>query len=275
MVTTRRIEMQYLSIGAIFRMENSWLDEWIRYHHAVGVERFYLVCHDTDTRVVDKILHPYIECGLVELQYVRDMPDLDQSPNAWVQMGAYHRIIRHAIGKTRWIAMIDIDEFLLPRLCDDLRQFLEEYEEELAIAINWQIFGTNGYVKRPPTQINHLLHRAETSWARNRFVKSIVRPDRVVSEKIPDVHWFPVKNGNTVNENREIVQGMWHDVSTEKIQINHYVLRSWQDFWEIKARRCRSKGAGPCDENFFHTNNRNEVFDDEMSARFGNSKSDG
>jgi hypothetical protein len=269
MVNARRIEMHYLSIGAIFRMENSWLDEWIHYHHALGVERFYLVCHDRDTHVADRILQPSIRRGLVELQYVRDMTGLDQSPTAWVQLEVYKRIIQHAAGQTRWLAMIDLDEFLLPRLCDDVRKFLEEYEEESAIAVNWQIFGTNGHIKRPPTQVKHLLHRAKTNWDRNCFIKSIVQPDQVICDKIPNVHWFPVKTGNTVNEKHEIVQSMWNEISTVKIRLNHYLLRSWQDFWEVKCQRARSIRAARCDEQYFVFHDRNEVYDDEISKRFG------
>ena len=261
--------MHYLSIGAIFRMENSWLDEWIQYHHAVGVEHFYLVCHDTDTRVPDKILQPYIERGLVELQYARDMSELDQTATGWVQREVYQNLIRHTIGKAEWMAMIDLDEFLLPRQCDDVRKFLEEYETESAIAVNWNIYGTSGYIKRPPTQINHLLHRAKPNCERNRFIKSIVRPDRVICEKIPDVHHFPVSSGCTVDENHNPVHCMWNDVTTKKIRINHYVLRSWQDFWEVKSQRARSHNSGKCDEKYFSAHDRNEVFDDEISRRFG------
>jgi hypothetical protein len=262
--------MRYLSIGAIFRNENSWLDEWIQYHRAVGVEYFYLVCHDPDTRVSDRILQPYIEKGFVELQYVNQLNGLNHSFAMWVQTEVYQKIIQHASGKCRWIAMIDLDEFLLPRSCHDLREFLEDYENESAIAVNWNIFGTNGHIKRPPTQINHLLYRAETYWNRNRFIKSIVRPDQVIYEKIPDVHYFPVKTGHTVNENYDVVNCMWHDISTRKIRINHYCLRSWQDFWEVKRRRARSRNSAICDEEYFIEHDRNDVYDDEISKRFGN-----
>jgi hypothetical protein len=262
--------MHYLSIGALFRMENPWLDEWIRYHAAVGVEKFYLVCHDTDTRVPDKILQPYILQGLVELRYVRDMPDLNQSPTAWVQRDVYRKIIRHVAGQTRWIAMIDLDEFLLPKHYDDVREVLAEYEECPGLAVNWQVFGTNNHVKRPATQINHLLHRAETDWERNRTIKSIVRPDQVIIKEIPNTHYCHMKHGHIMTSNHSPVS--WYqtsDVATDKIQLNHYMLRSWQDFWEVKAQRARNIHAQKCDEHFFNCHDRNEVFDDEISKRFG------
>ena len=51
--------MYYLSIGAIFERDNSWLDEWILYHMGVGVEHFYRYNHDRDSTVSDKTLRPY------------------------------------------------------------------------------------------------------------------------------------------------------------------------------------------------------------------------
>jgi len=261
--------MHYLSIGAIFRMENSWLDEWIQYHHSLGVEYFYLVCHDSDTRVPDRILRPYIEKGMVNLQYVKDMGGVDHSPSAWVQCEVYKKVIHYATEKTQWLALIDLDEFLLPRQSDDLRVFLQDYEKESSLVVNWNIFGTNGYIKRPETQINHLFHRAETYWQRNRFIKSIVRPERVICKEISDVHYFPVLSGYSVDENYRPIRTMWNDITTEKIRINHYVLRSWQDFWEVKSQRSRSTHSSKCDLQYFEEHDRNEVFDDEISRRFG------
>lgn len=262
--------MDYLSIGAVFRMENSWLVEWLEYHRFVGVERFYLYCDEADSRVSDKILKPYVDSGLVALRWVREMDDIDQSPHAWRQPDVYREIIREATGKTEWIAMIDLDEFLLPRQCDDMRELLESYEAYSGLAVHWCIFGTSGFVRRPPTQINHLLHRGESRWARNRFVKSIVRPDRIKIGQIDNTHCFPVTSGKIVNERRQPVSDMVSEnMTTDTVRLNHYILRSWQDYWEVKAGRSRSLRAGPCDESFFQKNDRNEVPDTEISERFG------
>ncbi len=64
--------MKYLSIGAIFEQENSWLDEWIHYHMGIGVERFYLYNHDLDPKVSDRILLPYVSMGIVDNIHVRE-----------------------------------------------------------------------------------------------------------------------------------------------------------------------------------------------------------
>lgn len=267
--------MNYLSIGAVFRLENSWLEEWIVYHRLLGVERFYLYSDDRDTHVCEKLLEPYIATKIVDLRLIKDMNWLGAGENAWHQKDAYKEIIRESAGKTHWLALIDLDEFLLPRRCDDLRVLLQEYERYSGLAVHWNIFGTSGHITRPPSQINHLLHRAENGWYRNQMIKSIVRPDKVDLARVDNVHYFQAVSGDTVDENGEIVRAMGRrSVSTSKIRLNHYVLRSLQDFWEVKAVRNRSNEAPKCDERYFNHHDRNEVFDDEIARRFGRVASD-
>jgi len=185
------------------------------------------------------------------------------------QNNAYRDAIRNLTGKTRWLALIDLDEFILPRHQDDIRETLREYEEYNGLAINWAIYGSNGHVTRPPNQINHFLHRSTTNWGPNRFVKSIVKPDRVLVDTPYHVHFSQTREGVTVNENHETVTWMCHAVSTEKIRINHYIIRSWQDYWETKATRPRFNNLPPRDEACFEYNDRNEIFDNEIAIRFG------
>ena len=255
-------------MGAMFRLENSWLDEWIQYHLAVGVEHFVLYNDDEETQVSDRILKPYADQGLVENIPVRCRADILRGDVNRRQHDVYRDMIANAAGKTQWLALLDLDELLLPRRCDDVRELLQEYEEHDGLAVNWSIYGSSGHVRRPPTQIDHFLYRSETNWGPNQYVKSIVKPDPVILDELCHTHIFPTRDGVTVNENHEPVHWISHAVSTEKIRINHYVVRSWQDFWEVKAKRVRF-GNPPCDAAYFEDHDRNEVFDDEISRRFG------
>lgn len=255
--------MHYLTIGAVFRTENSWLEEWIRYHIAVGVEHFILYNDDDDTHVSDRILKPYVEQGIVENVH------MNRGNNPFNHAGRYRSMLDSMTGSTRWLAFIDLDEFILPSHCDDLRQLLQEYEDYNGLAINWSIYGTSGYIKRPQTQINHLLYRSETHWEPNKFVKSIVKPETVVRDNGDYVHYFPTTGGETVNESYENVTWITHEISTEKVRINHYVVRSYQDFWEVKFQRNNAIGAPIQGNDYFERHDRNEVFDDEISRRFG------
>jgi hypothetical protein len=269
--------MDYLVIGALFKQENCWLDEWIHYHTAVGIERFYLYCHDEDPRIAQRILKPYIEKGLVKMAIVTDNTVLKTLPSPEVHPAVCREIINETINKTRWLAIVDLDEFLLPRTNDDLRTILQHYETFSALTVNWHIFGSSEHIRRPPTQINHFLYRAENNHPMNLFVKSIIHPETVELSRIMErketgivPHKFPYQKGIAVDEYfRPSDNSHYNSCTFDKIGMNHYITRSYQDFWEIKAPRGRLCGLPDHDEDWWEKLDRNEVYDNEISQRFG------
>ena len=96
--------MRYLTVAAIFREENSWLDEWILYHHALGAEHFVPYNDDPDTHVSDRILKPYVDQGLVENIHIRERSDAIREDIGERQNDAYRDAIRNSAGKTQWLA---------------------------------------------------------------------------------------------------------------------------------------------------------------------------
>lgn len=112
-----------LSICAMFKDEANWLKEWIVYHHSVlGVEHFYLYNNESSDDY-KSVLQPYIEKGLVEVyEWDSDNSDhlafgafMDAPWNA-AQLGVYNDCLKNkALGVSKWVAMIDIDEFIVPK----------------------------------------------------------------------------------------------------------------------------------------------------------------
>ena len=252
--------MHYLSITAMFRQENRWLKEWIDYHIAQGVEHFYLYDNDEPPGQAVEILRPYLESKIVECRPIYGTGT--QGTMLW-------DTLNQTAQKTEWLAIIDLDEFLLPRNGADLRGLLEEYQEFSGLVVNWNIFGTSGYIQSPPDQINHLLWRAEDSFSVNRHVKSIVKPHKVNSNMLVSPHIFNYHSGYAVNENMEPVHSPLTDYCGKRIRLNHYILRSVRDFWDTKVARGLATPSHARDQNFFDSHDRNEVFDDEISRLFG------
>jgi hypothetical protein len=269
--------MYYLSAAAMFRQENSWLSEWIQYHTAVGIEHFWLFSHEDDPTVSDKILTPYVESGIVETIHIASHDTLCRISQSDIQVYVLKEAIRLALGKTYWLALIDIDEFLLPRQDDNLRTVMQEYEDFSSLIVNWRIFGSNGFIKRPSTQINHLLRRAKDKYWFNKYVKSLVRPETIdlnLMTKYANIslpHMFVPKTGKIVNEQFEHIPTaeFRQNFIGEKLVINHYALRSFQDFWEVKVPRGRFYNIEICPQKYWDNYDRNEIFDDEISRRFG------
>ncbi|MDR0319713.1 MAG: glycosyltransferase family 92 protein [Rickettsiales bacterium] len=92
-----------LSIVAIAKNEGEYFREWIEYHNMVGVEKFYIYDNES-TDNTKEVLEPYIKSGLVEYTY-------------WPGEKQQHHVYRDCLAKrkfdTKWLALIDLDEFLV------------------------------------------------------------------------------------------------------------------------------------------------------------------
>lgn len=256
--------MHYLSISAIFKQENPWLCEWLDYHLARGVEHFYLYNNEDDPTESDAILEPYIQRGLVESFLAPGRP---------MQMPCMLDAVTRFQKETHWLAFIDLDEFMLPRLGDDLRDVLQEYELYSGLCIHWTLFGSNNHLKRPPNQIDHFLRRAHKHHPQNTHVKSIVRPSHVNPVRLDTPHYFYYHTGHAVDENYRIVESSFNEYTGERIRLNHYIVRSLQDTQEVKIPRMRPDCLLEREPEFFEIYNYNDVYDDEISRRFGAGRS--
>ena len=94
--------MHYLAACAIYRNEGPYLREWVEFHRLVGVEKFFLYDNSSSDDHREQ-LAPYVADGCVE---VRPWPD---EPG---QITAYAHCLETRRDQARWIAFIDLDEFL-------------------------------------------------------------------------------------------------------------------------------------------------------------------
>jgi hypothetical protein len=161
------------------------------------------------------------------------------------QMIAYGHCLKKYGSLCKWIAFIDADEFIVPKTTGNLPEFLSAYERFGGLGINWLVFGSNGHIEKPATsQIQSYTRRIPKSHPLNDHVKSIVQP-RYVKHIPSGPHHFHYKLGKySVNENFKRFKGPYSPHSTEKIQLNHYWLRSEADFKE-KLLRGRGDQTAP------------------------------
>lgn len=128
-----------LAIASMFRNEASYLKEWIEYHRMVGVSHFWLY-NDNSTDNWKEILQPYIDVGLVE---VFDWPTPHGIAYFHRQVEAFRDAVQLARGNTAWLALIDIDEFLLPMQNRSVPECLNShFSHASAVYVNWRNFGT-------------------------------------------------------------------------------------------------------------------------------------
>jgi hypothetical protein len=205
----------YLSICAIYRNEAEDLREWIEFHRLVGVERFFLY----NNRSTDKhleVLAPYVEDGTAVLH------DWPRFPG---QVEAYNHCLAEHRHDSRWIAFLDLDEFLFSPTDLPVSDVLADYEQFPGLGVNWMMFGTSGHRSRPPGLVieSHVM-RAREAWS---YIKNIVDPARVL--RCASVHAFAYDFRTAVDENHQpIIQrrGRTQFTSVSRLRINHYYLKS-------------------------------------------------
>ncbi len=223
---------QYLAVCAIAKDEGPYFKEWIEWHLKMGVEKFYIYDNES-TDDTQKILKPYIESGIVEYNYF---------PGYRKQLAAYDDCISRHRFDSRWIAFIDLDEFIVPLKDTNITSFLKRFEDRPAVEINWLVYGSGGAKhKQPGGMMERFKHHSKPDHILNRHVKSIVDPRRVfcmigcheaarISGKGADSH------GNSITRNfRDRVP------QQDVIRVNHYAVRSFQEFLE-KQNRGRASG---------------------------------
>lgn len=217
-----------VAICCIAKNEDAYLVEWIEYHLLIGVTRFYI--YDNESAVpIATTLDSYIRKGIVKVELI---------PGRKKQIAAHKHCLANYGRECQWIAFIDVDEYIVPKndTCN-LVEFLNAYNKFGGLAIHWLLFGSNGHLEPPSTtQINSYTRRSLKTHEMNCHIKTIVQPKHV--KWVPkDPHHFGFRFGKyCVNENFEKVKGPLAEHTSNKIQLNHYFVRSLEEFKAKVAR---------------------------------------
>lgn len=242
-----------LAICAIAKNEGQYLREWIDYHRSMGVDKFYFYDNES-ADATQQILEPYIKSGLVE--YI-------PFPGYRMQLAAYDDCLYRHRYDCLWIAFIDIDEFIVPVAYPSIPDFLEAVATDApAVEINWLVYGSNGQVEKSEQPVMERFTRHSVfDHPLNRHVKSIVNPRKVftmtgcheatrITGKAVDSHGTPI----THNFKERTPQ---HDV----IRINHYAVKSRQEFIEKQGRGRASGTQRTVPDEYFERYDLNDISD--------------
>lgn len=211
-----------IAIAAIFRNEAPYLKEWIAFHRLVGVEKFYLF-NNLSTDAFEKVLEPYRD--LIELT---DWPLEHTNILEWneIQCLAYERALFKAKNKVRWLAILDVDEFLFSPSQEPLHEILRDYEEFGGLGVNWQAFGTSNLrLPQNGLVIEGLNLKFPEKTGTNHHIKSIVRPERVVSCDNPHFVYYQPGFHQVDTEKKAFEGRLSPSILLDRLRINHYTLR--------------------------------------------------
>ena len=270
MAVDRNLFLHDLAIVAIMKNEGPYLKEWLDYHLVAGVDHFYIYDNDsTDNQA--EVAKPYVEAGLV---------DYFSLPGKMMQYVAYNDAITRFKFHCRYMAIIDADEFILPKTNRSIVEVIDEILSRdlnaAALGINWHCFGSNGRDKADYSVgvLERFTCRAQNDWFEtpprtpvycgNIHIKTIANPRAI--NFIRNAHFADFFEGlRNINENGKAVNGIFNQpVLADKIVINHYFLKSKEEYF-LRSGKGKADGLKISNDEYqtlFNTSDRNEEFDD-------------
>lgn len=247
--------MHFLSVCAILRDEpEPYVREWVDYYTRLGVERFFL--YDNGSRV------PLIET-------LADRPNVTIHPihGKIQQMAAYNDCLACHGKETHWLGFLDADEFVLPMQVDSLPALLAPYASAPGLAINWACFGNPDAIPlRVQSVPESFVKRVIREHGINRHVKTFCQPAHTLCMANP--HFGVYRGGRlATNTAGRLVQESFAEVDWAMARVNHYIVRSVQD-WAEKVQRGRADYVHGREPNEFDCLNRESIVHDTLIHRF-------
>ena len=254
------------AIVAIFKDEAPYILEWIAFHLMIGIDFFYIADNESSDGTT-ALLEALDKLKIIK--HIRFRTPKDSPP----QLPAYEKIMLENKDKHDWFAFIDADEFIMPQSDRSLDSLLSELSADPnigAVGLNWAVYGSSNEQKyRDGLVLERFQNRSEKTIILNKHFKSLVR-SKAYERTAGNPHSFKLKDGYHYvhTDSRPIknlvpeVDGLSKGVCWDLFRLNHYVIKSYEEFTNKKNRGRATKAVNSQEnrnESFFREHDVNEV----------------
>lgn len=240
-----------IALVTLAHKDELYIQEWIDYHLKLGFDDIHIFQNnwrwETQTTNENVFLHEFDGQS-----YKSDEP-------IWVkniQAKCFTEFGRKYCDEYEWVAFFDIDEFLVLKKTNNIKEFIKDYDNHDCLIINWAMFGDNGITDFDENYTSQLKRFTKRQSNLHSQFKSICKLKPNFEHQI---HWT---NGEWVDTTLRHGNGPFnHNANSDVAQLNHYYIRTYPEFL-IKRER-----GGVDDINTkksietFNENNHNEVED--------------
>lgn len=224
-----------IAIVAILKNEANNLNDWLSFHTLAGVREFILydnLSNDDTVRIANSFTGAKVTVIPWQLHVSAHKPILILPR----QILAYCHAICTFGSAFRWMAFIDIDEYIVPKEQDTIAQALLPLEAFANISLPWVMFGHNGYQNAPTEPVPFAFTKRASSKHRAQLnFKCIVDP---CAASQVSTHKFETTTMGNLSANTLGVpkpnskRAQANFVSNSVLQLNHYYLKSVSELRE-------------------------------------------
>jgi hypothetical protein len=204
-----------VALVCIAKNEDNYIEEWIDYHKKIGFDTIFIyqndwVCTTEDNNIVKIVFNGESK-----------------------QISAYNDFIQKYHQEYQWAAFFDVDEFLVLKKHNTIKDFLFDYQTLNSIGVNWVFFGNNGNesVNGDYSVLRRFTKRQKTI---DPHIKTILKltPKIKMNVHNPVGKWYDV---NGVQHNGPFNYKGNDDI----LQLNHYYSKTKEEF-KLKIEKGRA-----------------------------------
>lgn len=221
----------FLCIVAIFKNEESYINEWIDHHRNQGVDHFYLYCNDPNFNKYNIIGN---DITIIDWTNKINMEDGNS-----IQKQAYYDCVKKYSNDTKYLMLLDIDEFLFPENKNiksiDIIKNYPKNDKIISIRVPRYDYGSNGHKIKPNGNIVDNYKKREKICS---SFKTIINTKYINKNiRFYKVHDFQYSNydGKIYNKNFNYdlgyPSGCYKNFINESgLMIKHYFTKSFEEY---------------------------------------------
>lgn len=261
-----------IALASFQKNHSRHLLEWFAWYRIMGVDKFYIYDHGSTDETGE--------------MWLRLADHYDIKFHELLGNDAGPKFVQHYLSTYNspnlqdWIIQADADEFYYPVEDESIHAVLEKMMTRQigCLGVYWTMFGSNGQVEwekglvtQTYTRRGYLNHKL------NHHIKSIVRCNDGTVIPSGNHHIHNASYGTFDVEGRPIHQPLnYPGQNTHNIlRINHYYNKSFEYFRTVKqvvgqkADRADNAPGAEITEEFWRSQDLNDVKDDSIWLRFG------
>lgn len=248
-----------LAIVAIAKNEGLYIREWVSYHIAVTKGNIHFYIYDNESEDdMQKQIKDFIDQGYITYTSL---------PGYKMQLTAYDDAVTKYGNDARYMAFIDLDEFMVALKKDNLTEYIVELldkYQKAGLGLNWKMYGSAGETEHSEgLVIERFIRCAEKDFWANEHIKTLANP-RMINKWV-SCHYPKYISGAWSVNTKGKRQRLWSNIPVDwdEIVLNHYFCKSKEEFCQ-KRSRGRAASGGHYDFSKFDEYDRNEIEDTSM-----------
>jgi len=242
-----------ISLVCFAKDEDLYLQEWIDYHLKLNFDDIHIFQNNWrfNNKIPNVKVHFHEYDGKSYENYVKS------NEPVWVkniQAKCYTEFMQNYHEEYEWAAFFDVDEFLVLKRTNDVKEFIKGYENEECLIINWAMFGDSGIQNFDESNTKVLQRFTKRQNKVHGQFKSICKLNPNAKHNI---HWV---EGDWVDTKYHRGNNTSNDIGNYEVaQLNHYFTKTYPEFMVKIERGNACYGKRPVSD--FHENNFNDVED--------------